>query len=91
MNEAPKLTAQVDRGNVIIVFRLPGEAEALRLYCRRGADADFARLTDDAVSPFIDSRPNLAPGPEPRDYRACYVTADGEETLCSMPVSVVVD
>lgn len=68
-------TGQVRNGNVEIRFVKSGFTGA-QIACRRGTEAEFVVLRNQIYSPLIDARPNLARGPETRQYQAWYLDGD---------------
>ncbi|MBC8873549.1 MAG: hypothetical protein H8E44_29265 [Planctomycetes bacterium] len=75
-NAQPTLTAQsVNPGNVTIGFDKT-ISDGVMIHSKRGAETVFTMLAWDTRSPYLDNRPNLAPGPETREYRAQYFKDD---------------
>jgi hypothetical protein len=46
--------------------------KSILIYCKRGKETDFVLLTETTKGPFIDTRPNLTPYSETREYMAVY-------------------
>jgi hypothetical protein len=69
-----RLTAATP-GNVRIEFN-KGLSDGVRILSKRGSETAFSFLAIDTESPYIDTRPNLAPGPETRQYQAQYILSD---------------
>ena len=62
-------------GNVRIEFN-KGLSDGVRILSKRGSETAFSFLAIDTESPYIDTRPNLAPGPETRQYQVQYILSD---------------
>ncbi len=86
---APVLSA-VDKGGGIVELRATlGVSEAICIYCKRGDEPDFTRLTVVLHFPYLDDRPMLAVGKaELREYRAKFMT--GNEVVGNFSNEVVV-
>ena len=55
-----------------------------------GSATSFSFLAIDTESPYVDTRPNLAAGPETRQYQAQYLTGDDSIGLISDTLNVTV-
>ena len=81
--------AAVLPGSVTISFN-KSVSSGIRLMSKRGAETAFSFLTIDTSSPYVDNRPNLAAGPETRQYQAQYITGDDPVGLLSDVLNVTV-
>lgn len=79
----------VQTGNVTLAFN-KSIATGVRISSKRGAEATFSFLAVDTESPYVDTRPNLAAGPESRMYQAQYLEGDDLVGLLSDIVAVTV-
>jgi hypothetical protein len=72
----PELTlGSVRNGLVEIRFRKDGFTGIL-VASRRAGESSFTTLGKQIYSPFVDQRPNLAAGPETRNYQAWFLDGD---------------
>jgi hypothetical protein len=62
-------------GNVQIDFNKT-VSDGVEVYSKRGSETEFSFLALDTQPPYVDTRPNLGPGPETRQYRSRYVLND---------------
>lgn len=62
-------------GNVAIDFN-KSISDGVHVFSKRGSETSFTLLALDTEPPYIDTRPNLAPGPETRQYQLRYVLND---------------
>jgi hypothetical protein len=86
----PTLRAEaVTAGSVRIGFN-KSVSSGVRIFSKRGAETTFTFLATDTESPYIDTRPNLAPGPETRQYQAHYIVGDDPTGQMSDILQVVV-
>lgn len=76
-------------GAVTITFN-KSVSSGVRLTSKRGGETSFAFLAVDTASPYVDSRPNLVPGPETRQYQAQYLDGDEAVGLVSDTLTVTV-
>ena len=73
---APVLKVEMKGGNPVIGFN-KSISDGIYLYSKRGTETAFSFLATDTRSPYVDNRPNQAPGtPETREYYAYYMQAD---------------
>jgi len=86
---APVLTVKLDGGVPVIGFK-KGKSGGIRLYSKRGSEADFSFLAVDTKSPYRDTRPNLGAGPEQRQYYAYFIVDDQQTGDPSTVVSITV-
>jgi hypothetical protein len=89
-NAKPTLQAiSVNPGAVSIGFN-KSISSGIRLLSKRGAETAFTLLAVDTESPYIDTRANLAAGPETRLYQAQYITGDDPIGLLSDVLTITV-
>ena len=90
-NAKPALTVSTSGGQVIVVFK-KGPSNGVKLYGRRGSEANFSFLALDTHSPYHDNRPNVvANTPELREYYAFFIdNFDEQYGLQSDIVSITV-
>jgi hypothetical protein len=81
--------AMVQPGQVSITFN-KSTSTGVTILGQRGPETTFSFLAIDTVSPYVDTRPNLAPGPETRYYQARYLDGDDPVGLLSDTVIVTV-
>jgi hypothetical protein len=62
-------------GEVIVTFQKRGYS-GVEISSKRAAETEFTFLARDTQEPYTDTRPNLAQGPETRQYRAQFLTKD---------------
>ena len=75
-NVKPTLrTRSVTPANVDIDFN-KSVSHGVRIFTKRGNETEWTLLALDTEPPYVDTRPNLAPGPETRYYRAQYILND---------------
>ena len=65
-------------------------SSGVRIFSKRGSEASFAFLATDTESPYFDTRSNLTPGPESRQYQAQYLLGDEPVGQLSDILSVLV-
>jgi hypothetical protein len=88
--QAPRLSASVALGSVVLKYHKLGHQAVLLYSCRTGEDA-FTLLGTYTLARIEDSRPNRVPGqPEQRQYYAVYMDKDQPTGSQSGTVSVVV-
>ena len=89
-NEKPTLSARsVAAGHVAIEFN-KRISDGVRITSKRGSETVFSFLAIDTESPYIDTRANLAPGPETRQYQAQYMVGDEPIGDLSLVLTVTV-
>ena len=89
-NAKPTLRATaVTPGSVTIAFN-KSISDGVRIQSKRGAETAFSFLAIDTESPYVDTRPNLAAGPETRQYQAQYIQRDDPTGLLSDGLTVTV-
>lgn len=92
-NEAemkPDLIVSKEGGNVIVKYT-KGEAEGIRLLCKRGNETEYTFLAVVTKTSFKDTRPNQnANQPETRHYCAWFLVEDQAIGQCSDEVSVLI-
>jgi hypothetical protein len=89
-NAKPTLAAAaVTPGLVTIQFN-KSISSGVRILSKRGSETSFTLLAIDTESPYIDTRANLAAGPETRQYQAQYLTGDDSIGLISDTLVVTV-
>lgn len=81
--------AAVLPGSVTVSFN-KSVSSGIRLMSKRGAETTFSFLAVDTSSPYVDNRPNLAAGPETRQYQAQYLSGDDLIGLLSDVLNVTV-
>ena len=52
--------------------------KSILIYCKRGKETDFTLLAEVSKGPYMDTRPNLTPYSETREYMAVY-SVKGEQ------------
>ena len=62
-------------GSVMIDFN-KSLSDGVQIFSKRGSETTFTFLALDTEPPYVDTRPNLAPGPETRQYQVRYVLSD---------------
>ncbi len=86
----PLLKARVNGQEVILQFRKDG-TDGIKIYSKRGGEADFSYIGLDTSSPYNDSRQKLEISkPEQREYFAYYFENDMEIGHRSDIVKVVI-
>ena len=55
------------------------DSTGVEIRSKRGGETAFTFLARDTQPPYVDTRPNLGPGPETRQYQAQYL--DGDELV----------
>ena len=83
-----KATA-INVGAVTIGFN-KSVSSGVRILSKRGTEAGFSFLAIDTASPYVDTRANLAAGPELRQYQAQYLISDDPIGLVSDTLNVTV-
>jgi hypothetical protein len=63
------------QGSVPVDFN-KSVADGVIIESKRGSETTFSLLGSDTEPPYVDTRVNLAPGPETRQYRARYFLND---------------
>jgi hypothetical protein len=76
-------------GSVTIGFT-KSVSSGVRILAKRGAEPAFTFLASDTSSPYVDTRENLAAGPETRHYQAQYLDGDDPVGLVSDTLTVTV-
>lgn len=75
-NAKPTLrTGTVVAGSVEITFN-KSISDGVRIETKRGSETTWSFLAIDTEAPYVDTRSNLAAGPETRQYRARYISGD---------------
>lgn len=75
----PTATATTRLNGAVEIDFVKGDSEGVNIYSKREGDSDFVFLARDTYTPYLDSRPLLAPGkPELREYQLIYVQDDEE-------------
>jgi hypothetical protein len=75
-NVKPKLKLSKGANGVTISYRKK-TFHGIKIYSKRGNEAEFSFLADDSISPYIDARPNLdSAKAELREYYAIYIFND---------------
>ncbi len=83
-----KATA-INVGAVTIGFN-KSVSSGVRILSKRGTEIGFSFLAIDTASPYVDTRANLAAGPELRQYQAQYLVSDDPIGLVSDTLNVTV-
>ena len=81
--------AAVAPGSVTVSFN-KSVSSGVRILSKRASETSFSFLAIDTESPYVDTRPNLAAGPETRQYQAQYLTGDDTIGLMSDTLNVTV-
>jgi hypothetical protein len=76
-------------GNVSLDFN-KSISDGVQVFSKRGSETTFTLLAFDTEPPYVDTRPNLAPGPETRQYQFRYVLNDNPIGNMSPIVTVTV-
>jgi hypothetical protein len=78
-NAKPTLTISQSGGQLIIKFDKQ-KSNGVKIYSKRGSEANFSFLALDTHSPYHDNRPNTVAGqPETRQYYAYYIDTNDEQ------------
>lgn len=87
----PQLSITTSGGQVTISFK-KGKSNGIKIYSKRGSEANASFLAIDTHSPYLDARPNAAEGlPETRQYFAYFIDSeDAQVGLVSDTASVMV-
>ena len=65
-------------------------SSGVKILSKRGAETGFSFLAVDTASPYVDTRANVAAGPETRQYQAHYLDGDDPVGLVSDTLTVTV-
>jgi hypothetical protein len=74
-NPTPRPAGAPVAGSVQIDFN-KSISDGVQVFSKRGSETSFTLLAFDTEPPYVDTRPNLAPGPETRQYQVRYVLND---------------
>ena len=86
----PVLTLSIVGGRDVQIDFVKQGFTGVKISSKRGNESAFTFLTIDTESPYVDNRPNLAPGAETRQYQGIYMDADHEVGLLSDVTSIAV-
>lgn len=86
----PALKAKISGHEVIIEFNKQN-MDGVRIYSKRGTQANFEHIATDHYSPYHDTRTKLSEGfPEERQYYAFYCDDDIDVGIQSDTISVII-
>lgn len=85
--EAAEPPSKPDRPTLELIEALYGETRlgftkhghsGVRIYSKRGDETEFTPIAKDNHAPYVDTRANLSPAPERREYCARFLDGDDE-------------
>jgi len=86
----PTLKATAINVSAISIGFNKSVSSGVKILAKRGTETGFRFLAIDTASPYVDTRTNLATGPELRQYQAQYLVSDDPIGLVSDTLNVTV-